>query len=212
MTDRTAITGKRTNRGIEAMFVGYSKDHAMGVYRWYCFSTRSIRESRDCRFLNMHYTQWKNRDQMKSIKWADEVFDEIETVKIVDQTLPPAEVNKNPDSNSEGPTNQPIRAGRDPQGTVGVTSGTRATEGQGRPRSENAKLIRELSRLGTFYNQEAVKTVEEAKQQEEAIEEKFEALEETVDLAHLLFGCDVAFHAAPNWRKYHLKGKKKITK
>lgn len=72
------IIGKKHNKGIEAMFVGYAKDHAMGVYRWYCVDLASIRESRDCRFLNMNYAQWKKKEQPKTIQWVDEV--ELEQV------------------------------------------------------------------------------------------------------------------------------------
>ena len=39
------------------MFVGYAKDHPMGVYCQYCVDQASIRESHDCCLLNMPYAQ-----------------------------------------------------------------------------------------------------------------------------------------------------------
>ena len=188
----TNIVGKKYNKGIEAMFVGYAKDHAMGVYRWYCPETTSIRESRDCRFLNMSYAQWKKRDQAKTIQWVDEA--DLEQVKVVDMTKPAAEMNIEPlivTNKEEGRDMEPIRQGKEPQGIVAT------------PRSEtsrqvynNRMLIRELSRLGTSYNEPATKMVEEMQQQNEKMEEKMEAIEEVGGMAHELFGFDVAFYAA----------------
>ena len=38
-----------------------------------------------------------------------------------------------------------------------------------RPRSDNARLIRELARFESFYNQDAAKVVEETKEQQEKL-------------------------------------------
>ena len=140
------IVGKKHNKGFEAMFVGYAKDHAMGVYRWYCCDTASIRESRDCRFLNMNYAQWKRRDQVKSIQWVDEV--ELVERMTSNEEMQSIAMPKT-SMNQEGQVSQVTRQGREPQGIVATPRGL-ATES--RPPSANARLIRELSRLGTSYN------------------------------------------------------------
>jgi len=184
--DDKKIIGKSHNKGLEAMFVGYAKDHVMGVYRWYCIDTASIRESRDCRFLNMSYAQWRKKDNAKTIQWVDEV--ERAQVKTVDE-IPPAEALTI--NNQEGRINEPIRQGEEPQGIIA----TPRTQDE-KPPSTNARLIRELSRLGTSYNNEATKLMEEAKQQDEAINTKMEIMEEIGGMAHELFGFDVAFYAA----------------
>ena len=188
--DEANIIGKKHNKGIEAMFVGYAKDHAMGVYRWYCVDQASIRESRDCRFLNMSYAQWKKKDQPKTIQWVDEV--ELEQVKVIDMTEPAAAATSTVTiNNQEGTLSEPTRQGREPQGIVATP---RTTET--RPTSNNRMLIRELSRLGTSYNEQATKMAEEMRQQTNAMEEKLEVLEEVGGMAHELFGYDVAFYAA----------------
>jgi len=186
------IIGKKHNKGIEAMFVGYAKDHAMGVYRWYCVDLASIRESRDCRFLNMNYAQWKKKEQPKTIQWVDEV--ELEQVKVIDMTQPAAETEtltiNNPE---EGRVPETTRQGKEPQGIVTTP---RATETNETKPLSNRMLIRELSRLGTSYNEQAAKMAEEMRQQSNAMEEKLEVMEEVGGMAHELFGYDVAFYAA----------------
>jgi hypothetical protein len=156
------IIGKKHNKGLEAMFVGYAKDHAMGVYRWYCVDTKSIRQSRDCRFLNMSYAQWKKKDQPKTIQWVDEV--KSEQVKANEMTTPVVETITI--TNQEGQDPGPTRQGKEPQGIVATPrpSAMKST-------NNNARLIRELSRLGgTTYNEEATKMAEEMRQQTQLLD------------------------------------------
>jgi len=185
--DDTNIIGKKHNRGLEAMFVGYAKDHAMGVYRWYCVDTMNIRQSRDCRFLNMSYKQWKKKDQSKTIQWVDEV--ELEDVKTNRMTTPVVETIAITDQ--EGQDTGP-RQGKEPQGIIATPRPPVM-----KPTTNNARLIRELSRLGgTTYNEEATKMAEEMRQQTQLMEEKLDMMEEVGGMAHELFGYDTAFYAA----------------
>jgi hypothetical protein len=188
--EEAKIIGKPHNKGTDAMFVGYAKDHAMGVYRWYCVDQASIRESRDCRFLNMSYAQWKKRDQPKTIQWVDEV--EKEQVQVVNMTQlaeePTLTIN-----NQEGRVHEVVRQGKEPQGMVATP------RHETKPPSTNARLIRELSRLGTSYNDEANRLfneMNEMRQQANTMEEKLDVMEEVGGMAHELFGYDVAFYAA----------------
>ena len=62
-------------------------------------------------------------------------------------------------------------------------------------------LIRELSRLGTSYNDEANRLVAEMRKQADTVNEKVETIEvETIDevggMACETLGCDVSFYAA----------------
>jgi len=194
--EEAKIIGKPHNKGMEAMFVGYAKDHAMGVYRWYCVDQASIRESRDCRFLNMSYAQWKKRDQPKTIKWVDEV--EMEQVRVIETTQPAAVTEPVTVTTHEaGRAVETLRQGKEPQGIIATP---RIPETKP---SINKMLIRELSRLGTSYNDEANRLVAEMRKQADNNNEAVEPIEvETIDevggMACETPGYDVAFYAAMN--------------
>jgi hypothetical protein len=193
LTSKSVIAGKSHNKGVEAMFVGYAKDHAPGVYRFYCFETKSIRESRDWRFLNQLYPQWIRKGGSNVIHWDDDDAD-----KVVQTTTNVSQHIETP-TTQETTTAPPIeseqnigRATLEPHGTVASSS---RNERNNEPRKDSSRLIRELSRLGTSYNEEATKALEEAKAQEEKIEEQVSAGNDVGNLALTLFGREAAFVA-----------------
>ena len=189
------IAGKKHNKGMEAMFVGYAKDHAMGVYRWYCIDTASIRESRDCRFLNMSYAQWRKRDQTKTIQWVDEV--ELEQIRSLDVTQPTVEATVTPTTDQEGRFSETTnRMGKEPQGIIATPLPPEL-----RPTSNNRMLIRELSRLGTSYNEQATKMAEEMRHQTKTSEEKEDTMDLMEEVGGMAHEYDVAFYAALKMEK-----------
>ena len=51
---------KFANRGRVCMFMGYATNHAADVYRMLDLDTKKITISRDIRWLNKNYSEWKH--------------------------------------------------------------------------------------------------------------------------------------------------------
>ena len=118
------IKPKLDNRGIVGLFMGYSHNHAEGVYRFYCPDTKSIRLSRDVKWLNINYDAYKSAKEKG-------VVDQLEYVTIEDTV--PNEVGENKGQAETETTNS--------EPTSEVKSGGRASG-----------LDRMLKELHTSYN------------------------------------------------------------
>ena len=67
VTKTENIQNKLNNKGIIAMFVGYASNHANDVYRMYNIETKGIITTRDVRWLNKNYHEWKNEKERKHL-------------------------------------------------------------------------------------------------------------------------------------------------
>ena len=62
------MRSKLDERGKTCMFVGYAEDHAKDVYRFLNIHTRRIILSRDVRWLNIIWKQYKKKTFMQEDK------------------------------------------------------------------------------------------------------------------------------------------------
>ena len=62
------MRSKLDNRGKTCMFVGYADDHSRDVYRFLNIHTKRIIMSRDVRWLNIIWKQYKKRASMQEDK------------------------------------------------------------------------------------------------------------------------------------------------
>ena len=76
------MKGKIKNRGVIAMFVGYSEKHASKVYRFLKLDTNRIIMSRDVTWLNQLYGEYIKEDEPKQSEIEIEIEDEINEDKI----------------------------------------------------------------------------------------------------------------------------------
>jgi hypothetical protein len=195
LASRDKITGKEKDKGVEAMFVGYARNHSVGVYRFFVFDTKDIRESRDWRFLNMSYPQWIRKGTGEIIHWDEDERDKISkpTIDLVDDA--PQLLRTDTSRNNNSDNERRVRLATDPEGTVTNEERTVIQERKRSEPSKNARLIRELSKLDSSFNPEATKTIEEAKQQEEAMEKEIKSPNKAANIAILFFGEEVEFVA-----------------
>ena len=115
---------KLENKGLYAIFVGYSSDHSGDVYRMYCPTTRNVRMSRDVRWLNKNYGVFKLENEGGMIRYVydDDTDPELGDIEVSDDEKNDLEEDSNP------PTPSP------PKGRKTVSLST------------------EMRRLDTFYN------------------------------------------------------------
>ena len=80
------IKPKLDNRGILGVFVGYSYNHAEGVYKFYCPETKSIRISRDVKWLKLTYKAYKAAKENGTMEEPDFLtIDESEDEELVEK-------------------------------------------------------------------------------------------------------------------------------
>ena len=88
--NRSNIKSKLEDRGIEAMFVGYSDDHGKGVYRFLNIRTGRIIISKDIIFLDKTYGEYRNMNQREvHNSYESEIFineDTKEKVRFQNET------------------------------------------------------------------------------------------------------------------------------
>ena len=150
------IQNKLENTGKPCIFVNYASNHASDVYRFLNLETKAIVMSRDVRWLNKTYYEWKfGKDP------------ELQVTYIPTRVKEVIENEKQPESVAEP------EAGRESEVTSApaqISAPEETAAEAPKPRSENAKLIRELSRLGTWYNEDAQEALKRAQAQGTEIE------------------------------------------
>ena len=170
---RKKIQGKMESKGVVCIFVGYAEDHSGDTYRMMNVNTKKIIMSRDVRWLNKMYGKWAKQYETKldpdDIIPDDVISSEVKEVEDDENELKEVNVNE---------------TGREEQ--------KEASEDQPKESSSNARLIRELARLGTWYNPDANRIIEEqrnleeSKEQEERINAAFDDLRLDNDLAFVM--------------------------
>ena len=161
------------SKGVVCIFVGYAEDHSGDTYRMMNVNTKKIIMSRDVRWLNKMYGKWAKQYETKldpdDIIPDDVISSEVKEVEDDENELKEVNVNE---------------TGREEQ--------KEASEDQPKESSSNARLIRELARLGTWYNPDANRIIEEqrnleeSKEQEERINAAFDDLRLDNDLAFVM--------------------------
>ena len=58
---KSGLTKKTENKGFDAMFIGYCRDRGKKVYRMLNLETRRPIITRDVKWLNINYGEWKNK-------------------------------------------------------------------------------------------------------------------------------------------------------
>ena len=96
------IKPKLENRGIIGLFMGYSPNHAEGVYRFYCPETKGMRISRDIKWLGKTYKAYQTAKESGDIEDPQYVTVETDPKDINDQNnITPEELTI---SNEPNPT------------------------------------------------------------------------------------------------------------
>ena len=154
------------------IFVGYAKNHAGDTYCMFNPTTKRVIISRDIQWLNKTYGKWA-RENQHLLDPEDIIADEVE-----EETI-----NNNSDDDNgtyEHETGREIKEETNlptiKEEQMEIANDEEDDESPKGPNS-NARLIQELSRLGTWYNQDATCMVEEAKAQEEKINTAFEPMQ-----------------------------------
>ena len=75
------MKGKLKNRGIVAMFVGYSEKHASKVYRFLKLDTNRIILSRDVTWLNKMYGDYNQNEEESELEIEIDMDEELDKVK-----------------------------------------------------------------------------------------------------------------------------------
>jgi hypothetical protein len=163
-TKKNKIQGKLDNKGVHVMFVGYAPDHAPKFYRLLKMSNKRIVMSRDVRWLKQNYTEWKYKQDDDDDDASDE--DEGATEEQV-------AAEDYQEEKEAVDTTASIKAHKD---TTSLDSALARANIAARKRSENAKLIRAMSKLGSFYNPDAQKIKHDAVQQKERHEAESNAI------------------------------------
>ena len=135
-------------------------------------TTKQVIISRDIQWLNKTYGKWA-RENQHLLDPEDIIADEVE-----EETI-----NNNSDDDNgtyEHETGREIKEETNlptiKEEQMEIANDEEDDESPKGPNS-NARLIQELSRLGTWYNQDATRMVEEAKAQEEKINTAFEPMQ-----------------------------------
>ena len=106
------IKPKLDNRGIVGIFVGYSHNHGEGVYRFYCPENKSVRLSRDVKWMGKSYEAYKKDNEGENIGSPNYVIiEEINDEKIADNKKDDDE-QINEEKPSEDNTTEKIQKGR----------------------------------------------------------------------------------------------------
>jgi hypothetical protein len=206
----TKIKSKLTNKGIPVMFLGYLDVHSTDTYRMLNLSTKRVIQSRNLRWIYPDYAAW--------IRKGTEM-DENDEI----------DIPENSEYDNEGIEPDWIESGRDNEGiedddsrllvpttetqiapsylkqmTRSAARVAKDTEKVSMPKpkqsSENARLIRAMSKLGgsgTFENLTATRVLESTATQDEGIERAFQESggnsdDEINALALSVFGNDFA--------------------
>jgi len=73
VTAKAEIQGKLTNSGITCMFVGYSVDHSINVFRMMNLESKKIINSRDVVWLRKYFKIWsKSKLLSEKYKFDDD--------------------------------------------------------------------------------------------------------------------------------------------
>ena len=149
---RDKIQGKLKDRGQICMFLGYSEDHDTSTYRMLNINTRKVIHTRDLTWLNKTYGEYYNVQQPMIVEIED---DEDEKTNII---------SDEESVNSEG---------REPGAIPTIVTPTPT-----RPR-QNTRLLSELRRLATSYNEDATDYLETAEENLNTVFEESIANNET---------------------------------
>lgn len=91
--DNQKIKSKLKDRGFPAMFIGYSDNHAGGVYRFYNLQNRQWFHSRNIVWLNKVYGEYYNIRAVNTIVLPDrEVFDIEDAFEPIPDNIPPPNI------------------------------------------------------------------------------------------------------------------------
>ena len=144
VANRNNVKAKLDDRGKTCIWLGYAKDHAIGTYRVYNPKTNKVLLTRDVTFLRESHNDWVAEEEPALVlEIEDEVDAPVATtnpVSIIDDAddedgdIPPLG-NYVTDSEDESDDEQEVVAS--PVTTV------------------NQKVIREMKKLSTSYNQDA---------------------------------------------------------
>ena len=176
VTTKKKIQGKIETTGKVAIFVGYAENHSGDTFRMFNPETKKILISRDVRWLNKVYGKWA-RENASQIDPEDIVPDEIKSEFVQEVVEDKSETGREEAQKRqvEVETATETDASEPPVEEAKEEETSQPTPRQGW--SDNARLIRELARLGTSYNEDASKMLDEAKEQNEKLNLAFEEQE-----------------------------------
>ena len=78
------IKGKLSDRGMEAMFVGYSEHHAKNVYRFMNLKTNRIMTSRDVTWMHLLFKDYKKEEENE---YKEIIVDDVNIKKKKEDTM-----------------------------------------------------------------------------------------------------------------------------
>jgi hypothetical protein len=171
------IQSKIANPGIAVMYLGHAKDHGQEVYRLFNLDTRRVVLSWDVRWLDQNYTNYKKSQGLcdpSDEDGPDDVSDEEQDDGV-------DEVNNNEEQQTA--TNAMTTNSNNHVSWADVTQRTTRSaikagatlDNLGQTSKPNAKLVRQMARLsgtGIYTNPVAEKVLDEAQQQEQALDKQ----------------------------------------
>ena len=180
------IKGKLENRGLEGIFLGYAMNHDANVYRLLKLANNRVILSRDLIWLDQTYGQYKHIHTRTTVPPNDSDSDD-------DITTPP---DGDADAGREEAVvnNAPVVDPADDDEADGTETGNddeeNDDEGDGDDNdivppsapAPNAKVIREMKKLGGFFNPEAEAVVMQHQNQNELLTEQGNAMMDLVEL------------------------------
>ena len=174
------IQSKIANPGIAVMYLGHASEHGQEVYRLLNLDTKRVVMSRDVRWLDQNYTNYRKSQGL----WdpndeddPDDVSDEEYEENVVEDAIYKPTRMTTETNNDTTPTQTVTWSdmARRPATRSATRAGVVTLESTGQTQRPNAKLIRQLASLsgtGIYKNPEAEKVLDEAEQQAQGLNEQ----------------------------------------